>query len=136
MQRFRDDPNIHIEPWGRSVNHLRVTIMGRAGTQYDDIQFLFEIEMPPNYPQQPPYVLCHTHMFHPKIVDLIQDGPNIVCLSLIAPAYMQVPETTPENERWTPSKTLVDVVLALDAMLSLKSPPYSKGNPSFGGKKF
>ncbi len=135
LQRFKDDPHITITPWDRSVNHLRVTITGRAGTQYDNMQILFEITMPPNYPLEPPYVFCHTHVFHPKIIDLIQEGPNNVCLPLIAPAYIQVPDTVPQEERWTPSKTLADVVVALDAMFSLKSPPHPPKDPPFEAKK-
>ncbi len=129
LQRFKNNPHITIMPWGRNVNHLRVTITGQAGTPYDGTQFLFEIKIPPNYPQQPPFVFCHTLIWHPNIlqgVAPVREGATNVCLDLLAPDRFRGPDKPLQNEAWTPSNTLADVIEALDAMIQLKSPP----NPS------
>ena len=46
IEAYKDDPFIIIEPWGRSVDHLRLTIIGKKGTPYGGGKFVFEIKFP------------------------------------------------------------------------------------------
>lgn len=82
---FKGDEHIIIEPWGRSIDHLRLTIIGKAGTPYGGGKFLFEIKMPENYPFAPPYAYAHTLMWHPNIDSSIPPGKLNICLDLINP---------------------------------------------------
>jgi len=34
IETYKDDAYIIIEPWGRSIDHLRLTIIGKEGTPY------------------------------------------------------------------------------------------------------
>lgn len=54
LEVFKDDGNVILEPWGRSIDHLRLTIIGKEGTPYAKGKYVFEIKFPPNYPFQPP----------------------------------------------------------------------------------
>ncbi|MHA1273259.1 MAG: ubiquitin-conjugating enzyme E2 variant [Promethearchaeota archaeon] len=54
LEVFKDDEYVILEPWGRSIDHLRLTIIGKEGTPYAKGRFVFEIKFPPNYPFQPP----------------------------------------------------------------------------------
>ena len=67
MEAFKDESHIKLEPWGgMSVDHLRLTITGRPNTPYDTGKFMFEIKMGENFPFAPPYVYCHTLLWHPN----------------------------------------------------------------------
>ncbi|MHA1624803.1 MAG: ubiquitin-conjugating enzyme E2 variant [Promethearchaeota archaeon] len=46
LEAFKDDKNVIIEPWGRSIDHLRLTIIGKEGNPYYKGKFVFEIKFP------------------------------------------------------------------------------------------
>ena len=61
LEAFKDDPSVVIEPWGRSIDHLRLTIHGKENTPYYKGKFLFEIKFPENYPFTPPFFQSNSH---------------------------------------------------------------------------
>ena len=46
LESYKDDHHIILEPWGRSIDHLRLTIIGKKGNPYADGKFVFEIKFP------------------------------------------------------------------------------------------
>jgi ubiquitin-protein ligase len=46
LEAFKDEPRVILEPWGRSIDHLRLTIIGKDGTPYAKGKFVFEIKFP------------------------------------------------------------------------------------------
>ena len=54
IEQYKDDQYIILEPWGRSINHLRLVIIGKKGNPYAEGKFIFEIKFPENYPFAPP----------------------------------------------------------------------------------
>ncbi len=64
IEIYKDDEYITLEPWGRSIDHLRLRIVGKNGTPYAKGKYIFEIKFPENYPFQPPYVYAVTLMWH------------------------------------------------------------------------
>ena len=46
IETYKDEPTVILEPWGRSIDHLRLTIIGKKGTPYADGKFIFEIKFP------------------------------------------------------------------------------------------
>lgn len=56
LEEYKDEPHVILEPWGRSIDHLRLTIIGKKGTPYGEGRFVFEIKFPENYPFAPPFI--------------------------------------------------------------------------------
>ena len=54
IENFKSDSSIIVEPWGKSIDHLRLTIKGKEDTPYEKGKFVFEIKFPENYPFAPP----------------------------------------------------------------------------------
>ena len=46
IEAYKNEPSVILEPWGRSIDHLRLTIIGKKGTPYADEKFVFEIKFP------------------------------------------------------------------------------------------
>ena len=85
IEAYKNDANVILEPWGRSIDHLRLTIIGKKGTPYAEGKFIFEIKFPENYPFAPPYAYAVTLMWHPNIDSSIPPGKLNICLDLINP---------------------------------------------------
>jgi ubiquitin-protein ligase len=107
IEAYKNDPFVIIEPWGRSIDHLRLTIIGKKGTPYSDGKFIFEIKFPENYPFQPPYAYAVTLMWHPNIDIDASTGAS----------------------GWTPSKTLTNIIEALKGMMHVEPPFFNPGDP-------
>lgn len=106
-----------LEPWGRSIDHLRLTIIGKDDTPYEDGRFVFEIKFPDNYPFAPPYVYAVTLMWHPNIDSSIPPGKLNICLDLINPDKVGKVDPATGASGWTPSKTLTNITEALKGMM-------------------
>ena len=128
-EAFKDDPSITIEPWGMSVDHLRLLIRGREGTPYEGGTFMFEIKMPENYPFHPPYAYCHTLLWHPNIDSSIPPGKINICLDLINPDLVGKVDASTGASGWTPSKTLTNIIEALKGQIHVEPPFFNPGDP-------
>ncbi len=49
LEAYKDDEYISIEPWGTSIDHLRLVIIGKRGIPYAGGKFVFEIKFPEIY---------------------------------------------------------------------------------------
>jgi ubiquitin-protein ligase len=117
IESYKSDSNIIIEPWGRSIDHLRLTIIGKEGTPYGKGKFIFEIKFPENYPFAPPYAYAVTLMWHPNIDSSIPPGKLNICLDLINPDLVGKVDASTGASGWTPSKTLTNIIEALKGMI-------------------
>ncbi len=129
VEQFKADPYITIEPWGRSVNHIRLTIKGREGTPYAGGKFLFELKMPDNYPFHPPYGYCHTLIWHPNIDSSIPPGKLNICLDLLNPDLVGKVDASTGASGWTPSKTLTNIIEALKGQIHVEPPFFNPSDP-------
>ena len=130
LEAFKDDPSVVIEPWGRSIDHLRLTIHGKEGTPYYRGKFVFEIKFPENYPFTPPYAYAVTLMWHnawnistnvePNIDSSIPPGKLNICLDLINPDLVGKVDASTGASGWTPSKTLTNIIEALKGMMHME----------------
>ena len=77
---------------------LRAAIVGPADTPYADMLFLFDIYLPPTYPEVPPkvYFWSYGERLNPN---LYENGK--VCLSLLGTW------SGSENEMWSPDTSNV-----------------------------
>ena len=139
LEAYKDDANIIIEPWGRSIDHLRLTIIGKEGTPYNKGKFLFEIKFPENYPFAPPLnqivnlfrrnAYAVTLMWHPNIDSSIPPGKLNICLDLINPDLVGKVDASTGASGWTPSKTLTNIIEALKGMMHVEPPFFNPGDP-------
>jgi len=129
IEAFKEDANITLEPWARSIDHLRLTIIGKKGTPYADGKFVFEIKLPENYPFQPPYAYAITDLRHPNIDSSIPPGKLNICLDLINPDLVGKVDASTGASGWTPSKTLTNLIDALKGMLHVEPPFFNPGDP-------
>ena len=76
------------------------TIIGPAGTPYQDGIFRLEIYFPPNYPYTPPKIIFRTPIFHCNI----KEGQ--ICLDILT------------ANKWSPALTISKVLLSISSMLA------------------
>jgi len=81
----------------------RVTIIGPDETPYAKGKFVFEFDVPSEYPFKPPKVKAVTKIYHPNI-DSKKDGS--ICLDLVS------------AEKWRPQVKMEDVLVAIRSLLA------------------
>ncbi|MHA2394348.1 MAG: ubiquitin-conjugating enzyme E2 [Promethearchaeota archaeon] len=105
-----------IEPWGKTIDHLRLTVIGKEGTPYEDGKFIFEIKFPKDYPNVPPYFYCTTKLWHPNIDPSKPPGRVNMSVDLLDLNYI--------NFTWgwrPPFSNLKDAIEATISLIHLKN---------------
>ena len=113
----RDLPaGIYVAATSARVDLLRVFITGPPGTPYQDAVFIFDVQLPPDFPQQPPliYYLSHGERINPN---LHENGK--VCLSILGTWTGKQ-----SCELWNPQTSSVLQVLVSIQGLVLCEMPY------------
>lgn len=104
---------------------MQCMICGPADTPYEDIMFLFDLHMPPTYPQVPPEVFFYswTDSLGRLNPNLYEDGK--VCLSILG--------TWTGNgvENWSPASNVLRVLLSIQAMVLVREPYYNEAGSVF-----
>jgi ubiquitin-protein ligase len=105
-----------FNPKKKSIDHLAITLKGPKGTVYQKGLFRLEIKYPPDYPKKPPFVRMYTPIWHPNFWPKPHEypGQRNICLALIDPEYIG------KKGGWSPSKTIVTVIQAIQAMLNTR----------------
>ena len=105
-----------FNPKKKSLDHLAITIKGPKGTPFQGGLFRIELRFPSEYPKHPPFVRCHTGIWHPNFWPKPQEypGQRNICLQLVDPNYVG------KKGGWSPSKTAVTVIQAIIAMLNTR----------------
>ncbi len=129
INTFRNDELVIINPWTDRLDHFRITIIGKKGTPYDGGKFVFEIKLPSNYPFSSPYGYCHTLIWHPNIDPSIPPGRLNICLDLLIPDLVGKVDAVTGASGWTPSKTLTNLIEALEGMIHMQPPFWNPGDP-------
>ena len=124
--------------WDTENIDLRCTITSMENTfqlgekkfnnPYRNGRFLFEIKFPPNYPSHPPYIFCHTLIWHPNIDMSIGPPKSNICLDLVNPDLMGI--VSSDISVWNSNRRLVDVICAFKGMVNAQPPWFNPGNPS------
>ncbi|GFZ13899.1 ubiquitin-conjugating enzyme 25 [Actinidia rufa] len=119
--------SIYVRVYEDRIDLIRAVIVGAPGTPYHDGLFFFDIQLPSNYPYQPPKVYYHSHG--------IRLNPNLytrgfVCLSLI--------NTWDGNkkERWdTSSSTILQVLVSIQGLVLNERPYFNEPGMAYAKTK-
>jgi len=93
-------------PYNPSSNrHLKGTIRGPAGTSYEGGIFEIDIEIPRQYPFEPPKMKFVSKIWHPNI----SSQTGAICLDIL-------------KDQWSPALTIKTALLSLQALLCSPEP--------------
>ena len=84
-------------------------IEGPAGTPYEDGLFIFDLQLPPDYPKSPPVVRYLSQCSERLNPNLYEDGT--VCVSLLGTWNGK------GSENWTKKSNLSQLILSLQGIL-------------------
>jgi len=110
---------IYVAAFAERVDLLRAFVVGPPGTPYQDAAFVFDLQLPPEFPQQPPAVhyLSHGERVNPN---LYENGK--VCLSLLGTWTGRQ-----SCELWNPeSSTVLQVLVSIQALVLCEQPYYNE----------
>eukprot|EP01018_Ginkgo_biloba_P017693 Gb_31527 [translate_table: standard] len=126
IERDKNLSGVSIKLCGDEITHLCGTITGPMGTPYEEGLFQIDINLPSEYPFEPPKMQFITKVWHPNISS--QNGA--ICLDIL-------------KDQWSPALTLKTALLSLQALLSAPEPDdpqdavvaqqYLRDHPTFLG---
>jgi len=96
---------VKVEMAGDNLMRLRGEIRGPPDTPYAGGVYKLEIEIPENYPFQPPKIKFLTRIWHPNISSVT----GAICLDVL-------------KDQWAASMTLRTVLLSIQALLCSPEP--------------
>jgi len=105
--RKKPIPGITAEPIDE--NDLTVwkgRVEGAKGTPFEGGYFHFKIEIPKNYPFEPPIVTMKTKVYHPNI----NYETGGICVNIL------------KKETWVPTNSIQNVLVSLQGLLSKPNP--------------
>ncbi|KAI2500010.1 hypothetical protein MHU86_6588 [Fragilaria crotonensis] len=104
----RDDATSGVKAVPVRPDNLRVligTIKGPEGTPYEGGIFQIDIDIPKQYPFEPPKMKFHTKIWHPNI----SSQTGAICLDIL-------------KDQWSPALTIKTALLSLQALLCSPEP--------------
>mmetsp|Transcript_7854 Transcript_7854/g.11315 ORF Transcript_7854/g.11315 Transcript_7854/m.11315 type:complete len:194 (-) Transcript_7854:1692-2273(-) len=90
---------------GKNPRHLKGTIKGSEGTPYEGGLFHINIDIPKQYPFEPPKMKFDTKIWHPNI----SSQTGAICLDIL-------------KDQWSPALTIKTALLSLQALLCSPEP--------------
>lgn len=114
-------PGILVRTFDSRMDLLRALILGPSGTPYEFAPMLFDLWIPPAFPDEPPIVHFHswTNGIGKINPNLYEEGK--VCLSLLGTWA-----GSSESETWTSQSSLLQIFVSLQALVLVKEPYYNE----------
>lgn len=109
---------IFVKEFEERMDLFSVMIVGPAKTPYEDGLFIFDVQLPNDYPSSPPrfhYVSYCTDRLNPN---LYEDGK--VCVSLLGTWSGK------GNEMWTQESNLLQVLVSIQGLILVGEPYYNE----------
>lgn len=88
-----------------NLKHLKGTIQGPSGTCYEGGVFEIDIQIPKQYPFEPPKMKFLTKIWHPNI----SSQTGAICLDIL-------------KDQWSPALTIKTALLSLQALMCSPEP--------------
>ncbi|XP_024991051.1 putative ubiquitin-conjugating enzyme E2 38 [Cynara cardunculus var. scolymus] len=109
---------IFVRAYETRMDLLRAVVVGAAGTPYHDGLFVFDMHLPPTYPDSPPMVYYYSRGLRLN-PNLYESGK--VCLSLLN-TWAGI-----GNENWVPNRsTMLQVLLSIQALILNDKPFFNE----------
>lgn len=110
LERLKKDPPHGVTCWCKQgkLNNLEANLLGGEGTPYEGGVFKLDIEIPSNYPFQPPHVQFLTKIYHPNI-----DTAGRICLDVLK---------SPPTGSWKPAHNLHTILTSIQLLLAEPNP--------------
>jgi len=99
------DAGVSADLVGDDFTHWKGRIQGPSGTPYEGGTFVVDIQIPKNYPFEPPKMRFDTKVWHPNV----SSANGAICLDIL-------------KTEWSPALTLRTALLSLQALLSCPNP--------------
>lgn len=109
-------PNVFLCTFSSRLDLMKLLIIGPSNTIYYSSYFIFDICLPPDYPQSPPTVYYHSQgcKLHPNLYD-----NGNVCLSLLGTWIGN------SQEQWNPNHSnILQLVVSLQGLILGVKEPY------------
>ena len=88
-----------------SLNHLRATMQGPSDSVFEGGVFVLDVQIPEEYPFEPPKVKFLTKVWHPNV----SSQTGAICLDIL-------------KDAWTPAMSLTTTLLSISALLTAAEP--------------
>ena len=111
-------PSIYVRCYEEYTRLLRCAIVGPDGTPYEKLVFVFDLYLPPSYPNIPPQ--CYYHSYGYRVnPNLYQNGK--VCLSLLNTW------NGTRTEKWDGQKSnILQILLSIQALVLVEDPYFNE----------
>ncbi len=106
LQELKNNPptNCSAGVVDDDIYHWQATILGPAGSPYENGVFYLRIEFPTDYPFKPPKVTFITKIYHCNI-----NSTGNICLDIL-------------KEQWSPALTISKVLLSICSLMDDQNP--------------
>lgn len=110
VKMLKDQPTegISCYPKDDQLSSLSASVMGPEDSPYKGGLFQLEIQIPDNYPYEPPRIKFLTPVYHPNI-----DKTGLICLDLLK---------MPPKGGWKPTICLANLLVAVRDLLGDPNP--------------
>lgn len=92
--------DVYAEKWDSDISHWRGRIKGPLDTPYEGGVFFLDINIPPDYPYNPPKISFVTKIWHPNV----SSQTGAICLDIL-------------KHEWSPALSIRTALLSIQAML-------------------
>merc|ERR1712072_695723 len=99
------DSSVGADMDGDSLTHWKGNLKGPDGTPYAGGYYIIDIQIPADYPYNPPKMKFDTKIWHPNI----SSQTGAICLDVL-------------GKEWSPALTIRTALLSIQAMLSAPEP--------------
>lgn len=92
--------DVYAEKWDTDICHWKGRIKGPLDTPYEGGVFFLDINIPPDYPYNPPKISFVTKIWHPNV----SSQTGAICLDIL-------------KHEWSPALSIRTALLSIQAML-------------------
>ncbi|CDJ38754.1 ubiquitin-conjugating enzyme, putative [Eimeria necatrix] len=96
-----DEHDVYAEKWDTDISHWRGRIKGPLDTPYEGGVFILDINIPSDYPYNPPKINFVTKVWHPNV----SSQTGAICLDIL-------------KHEWSPALSIRTALLSIQAMLA------------------
>ena len=111
---FKNDDKIEFRSFDIDQKRIMFVIIGPNNTPFEGGSFYFELKFHPSYPFVPPYIYCHTRIWHPCFDCSARPGQTNINLDIINPVKINT------INGWRASKMLHNIIINLKELFNLR----------------